>query len=79
MSLLRLQSLQDEMKKCFRCSLCKMVPLPTIRNQNFSDGCPAAREFHFHGYVGMVNEACARFRWNGKAAYGISEFMEQLY
>jgi Fe-S oxidoreductase len=52
MSLSRLQALQDEMKKCFRCSLCKMVPLPTIRNQNFSDGCPAAREFHFHGYSG---------------------------
>lgn len=52
MSLSRLQSLQDEMKKCFRCSLCKMVPLPTIRNRNFSDGCPAAREFHFHGYSG---------------------------
>jgi hypothetical protein len=31
------------------------------------------------GYVGMVNEARARFSWNGKTAYGISEFMGQLY
>ena len=52
MSMSKLQSLQDEMKKCFRCSLCKMIPLPTVRNPKFSDGCPAAREFHFHGYSG---------------------------
>jgi hypothetical protein len=31
------------------------------------------------GYVSMVNEARARFKWNDKTAYGISEFMGQLY
>lgn len=40
------------MQKCFRCSLCKMVPLPTVLNSKYSDGCPASRLFHFHGYSG---------------------------
>ena len=52
MSMETLQKLQDEMKKCFRCSLCKMVPLPTVQDNRFLDGCPAAREYHFHGYSG---------------------------
>jgi len=52
MSLDRLKELEDDMKKCFRCSLCKMIPLPVIRNPRFSDGCPANRFFHVHGYSG---------------------------
>jgi Fe-S oxidoreductase len=40
------------MKKCFRCSLCKMAPLPTVLNSKYSDGCPSSRLFHFHGYSG---------------------------
>ena len=52
MALSRLRDLEGEMKKCFRCSLCKMVPLPTVLNPKYSDGCPASREFHFHGYSG---------------------------
>jgi hypothetical protein len=31
------------------------------------------------GYVAVVNEARARFSWNGRTGYGISEFMGQLY
>jgi len=31
------------------------------------------------GYAAVVNEARARFQWNGKTGYGISEFMGQLY
>ena len=52
MSLQKLQGLEDEMKKCFRCSLCKLIPLPAIKNPRFSDGCPASRMFHVHGYSG---------------------------
>jgi Fe-S oxidoreductase len=48
----KLREYEDEMKKCFRCSLCKMIPLPTITNSKYSDGCPAVRKFHFHGYSG---------------------------
>jgi Fe-S oxidoreductase len=29
-----------------------MVPLPTVLDSRYSNGCPAAREFHFHGYSG---------------------------
>lgn len=52
MALSKLRDLEGEMRKCFRCSLCKMVPLPTVLNPKYSDGCPASREFHFHGYSG---------------------------
>jgi Fe-S oxidoreductase len=52
MALLRLKELAPEMQKCFRCSLCKMVPLPTVLNPKYSDGCPSSRQFHFHGYSG---------------------------
>ena len=52
MSLSNLKHLEAEMKKCFRCSLCKMVPLPTILDSRYSNGCPASRELHFHGYSG---------------------------
>jgi Fe-S oxidoreductase len=52
MSLSKLMQLEADMKKCFRCSLCKMVPLPTVLDSRFSNGCPASRELHFHGYSG---------------------------
>jgi Fe-S oxidoreductase len=52
MAITKLIGLEDEMKKCFRCSLCKMVPLPTVLDARYSNGCPAARELHFHGYSG---------------------------
>jgi len=52
MSLSKLTQLEADMKKCFRCSLCKMVPLPTVLDSRYSNGCPASRELHFHGYSG---------------------------
>ena len=52
MSLSKLMQLEADMKKCFRCSLCKMVPLPTVLDSRYSNGCPASRELHFHGYSG---------------------------
>lgn len=52
MSLSKLQQLEADMQKCFRCSLCKMVPLPTVLDSRYSNGCPASRELHFHGYSG---------------------------
>lgn len=29
-----------------------MVPLPTVLNSRYSDGCPSSSLFHFHGYSG---------------------------
>jgi Fe-S oxidoreductase len=52
MSLERLTELRPEMKKCVRCSLCKLVPLPTIKDSRFSSGCPPVDEYHFHAYSG---------------------------
>jgi Fe-S oxidoreductase len=52
MSLERLETLRHEMKKCVRCSLCKLVPLPTIQQTRFTSACPPVDEYHFHAYSG---------------------------
>jgi Fe-S oxidoreductase len=52
MSLERLESLRHDMKKCVRCSLCKLVPLPTIQQTRFTSGCPPVDRYHFHAYSG---------------------------
>ena len=52
MSMERLESLRQEMKKCVRCSLCKLVPMPTIQDTRFTSACPPVNEYHFHAYSG---------------------------
>jgi len=52
MSLERLESLRHEMKKCVRCSLCKLAPMPTIQDTRFTSACPPINEYHFHAYSG---------------------------
>jgi Fe-S oxidoreductase len=52
MSLERLETLQQDMKKCVRCSLCKLIPMPTIQQTRFTSACPAVDEYHFHAYSG---------------------------
>lgn len=52
MSLERLESLRRDMKKCVRCSLCKLVPMPTIQQAKFTSACPPVDEYHFHAYSG---------------------------
>ncbi|MCX6033039.1 MAG: (Fe-S)-binding protein [Chloroflexi bacterium] len=52
MSLERLEALRRDMKKCVRCSLCKLVPLPTIQQTRFTSACPPVDEYHFHAYSG---------------------------
>ena len=52
MSLERLESMRRDMKKCVRCSLCKLVPMPTIQQTQFTSACPPVDEYHFHAYSG---------------------------
>ncbi len=59
MALARLQELENEMQKCFRCNLCKMIPLPVVRHPDFFDGCPAVRHFNFHAYSGSGKQIMA--------------------
>ena len=59
MALSRLMELEEEAQKCIRCSLCKMIPMPVIMSPKYTDGCPANREFHFHGYSGSGKQIMA--------------------
>ena len=68
MALSTLTDLEAEMKKCFRCSLCKLVPLPTVVDSRFSDGCPVSRVFHFHGYSGSGKSIMALSLIEGRIA-----------
>jgi Fe-S oxidoreductase len=52
MSLERLEALRQDMKKCVRCSLCKLIPMPTIQQTRFTSACPPVDEYHFHAYSG---------------------------
>jgi Fe-S oxidoreductase len=52
MSLNRLETLRHEMKKCVRCSLCKLTPMPTIQDTRFTSACPPVNEDHFHAFSG---------------------------
>lgn len=52
MSLQQLETLRRDMKKCVRCSLCKLVPMPTVQQANFTSACPPVDEYHFHAYSG---------------------------
>lgn len=52
MSVARLETLRRDMKKCVRCSLCKLVPMPTIQQTRFISACPPVDEYHFHAYSG---------------------------
>jgi heterodisulfide reductase subunit D len=48
----RLESLRAEMQKCTRCSLCKMVPMPTVRDAKYANACPSVMTHQFHAYSG---------------------------
>lgn len=66
MAMTGLESLRADMEKCFRCSLCKMVPLPVVRHPQYTDACPAARHFHFHGYSGSGKQIMALSLLDGR-------------
>jgi len=61
-----LKNLKTDMGKCFRCSLCKMVPLPVVRHPEFTDACPASRLYHFHGYSGSGKQIMALSLLDGR-------------
>ena len=50
MSYPELKVLESEIATCFRCSLCKMVPLPVFKSKEFSDICPINTHYAFHSY-----------------------------
>jgi len=50
MSYPELKALESDIATCFRCSLCKMVPLPVFKKQAFSNICPINSHYMFHSY-----------------------------
>jgi Fe-S oxidoreductase len=45
-----LSALENEISTCFRCSLCKMVPLPVFKSKDFSTICPINSHYVYHSY-----------------------------
>lgn len=52
MSLAELEKYRVDINKCFRCNLCKMVPLPLIKDTRFVSACPISSHYKFHAYSG---------------------------
>ncbi len=67
MAIQRLKELEEDMQKCFRCNLCKMIPLPVVKHADYFDGCPAVREYGFHSYSG-----------SGKQIMGLSLLADRI-
>ncbi len=59
MSLEKLQAYETETKKCFRCSLCKMVPLAVYQDVRFSNNCPINNYYQFHAWSGSGQQFMA--------------------
>ncbi|MCP4752115.1 MAG: (Fe-S)-binding protein [Proteobacteria bacterium] len=73
MSFPSLQRMTGEIEKCFRCSLCKMVPLPVFKKTEFSGTCPINNYYKFHHY------SCSGMEYMGLAlAEGRIEADERL-
>ena len=70
MALAQLKALEDDMKKCFRCNQCKIVPLPVVKKADFSHGCPANLEYLFQGYSGGGKQIMALSLLNGRIEAG---------
>jgi heterodisulfide reductase subunit D len=76
MSLERLEALRQEMKKCVRCSLCKLVPMPTIQQTRFTSACPPVDEYHFHAYSGGGMQVMALALLDGRIS--VHRDLEQI-
>lgn len=61
-----LEIFRSDIEKCFRCNLCKMVPLPLIKDTRFVDACPISRHYHFHGYSGSGMQFLAHSLIDGR-------------
>ena len=73
MSYRDLQRISGDIEKCFRCSLCKMVPLPVFKKTEFSGTCPINNYYRFHHY------SCSGMEYMGLAlAEGRIEADESL-
>jgi len=63
----KLETYKVDMGKCFRCSLCKMVPLPVVKSSAFVDNCPISRYYHFHTYSGSGQQFMALAATEGRS------------
>lgn len=76
MSQERLEALRRDMKKCVRCSLCKLVPMPTIQQAQFITACPPVDEYHFHAYSGGGMQVMALAVLDGRVP--VDEDLQQI-
>lgn len=68
MSLAELERYRDDINKCFRCNLCKMAPLPLIRDVDFVSACPISSHYHHHAWSGSGLQFLAHSLIDGRLA-----------
>lgn len=47
-----MEEYKSQIERCFRCSICKWVPITQVRNWRFAQNCPAILKYNFHAYSG---------------------------
>jgi len=73
-----LERYRTQMERCYRCSLCKWVPITQVKGWRFAQNCPAILKYHFHAYSGGGKVIAALGLLEGK--YGITEeFVRVVY
>jgi len=45
-----LETWQDDLMRCSRCSYCKWIPHPVMTDTRFLSGCPSIERYQFHGW-----------------------------
>ena len=73
-----LNSFEDMMDSCVRCSKCKFIPQIHIRSQRFSHICPSIQYFNFHAYSGGGRMIMANALHKGRIEF-TPEMLQVLY
>lgn len=47
-----IETYEDLIKKCLRCSICKWIPQILIKSQKYASICPSIDEYNYHQYSG---------------------------
>lgn len=73
-----LERYRGQMERCYRCSLCKWVPITQVKSWRFAQNCPAILRYNFHAYSGGGKIVAALGLLEGR--FGITdEFVHIVY
>ncbi len=73
-----LKDYKSYMLRCPRCSECKWVPLPVVKNLRFAQVCPSVGKYNFHAYSGGGRLILGLSMLEGRLDY-TNDYLDILY